>query len=265
MKLTVSMGQMRVVRRDPEANIAKARELVREAVTRGSRLVCFPEMWTTGFDWEWNTAHAAEQANTIARVAELAREFKMWINGSMLALNGNGKPANASILFSPAGEQVAVYRKIHLFGLFQEQKHVAPGEGMATGETDFGRVGLSVCYDLRFPELFRSYAVAGVQVQLLPSAFPQPRLEHWRVLIRARAIEDQMFMIATNQVGDEQFGPDDTATYFGSSTIADPWGRVIVEGTQTEEQVLTATIDLDEVQQVRSRFSVLTDRRPDLY
>jgi omega-amidase len=262
---TIALVQMRVRHSDPDANLSRAGDLVAEAARRGAQLVCLPEMWTTGFDWDWIAANAALQKPAIARAAGIARENAVWLNGSMLDVNAEGRPVNRSILFSPEGTIAAGYCKAHLFGMFREQHHLAAGSELGWADTPFARVGLTVCYDLRFPELFRAYAVRGVNLQLLPAAFPQPRREHWRILIRARAIENQCFFAATNQVGTEEFGPDDTATYFGTSMLVDPWGSVLLEGEEAREEVLTAEVDMEEAARVRAKMTVLQDRRPELY
>jgi len=132
-------------------------------------------------------------------------------------------------------------------------------------DTPWGPVGLSICYDIRFPELFRTYALQGARMALSPIAFPHPRLDHWRILVRARAIENQMFLVGVNRVGSEDFGSDGTVTFFGNSVIIDPWGRTVVEAGETEETLLTASIDLQQAEEVRSRMRVLGDRRPELY
>lgn len=265
MQLTVSIAQMEVAQADPEKNLAKAKILASEASRRGSQLLCFPEMWTTGFNWEWIKRHAAEHEQIVAQVGELARQNNIWISGSMLSLNGDGKPANTLIVFNPQGEKAGVYRKTHLFSLFDEHLHVAPGECLTTLDAPWGRTGLSICYDLRFPELFRSYAIRGVEVQLLAAAFPNPRLEHWRTLLRARAIENQMYVIAANQVGRETFENGEVTNYFGASAVIDPWGKLMVEAGETDEILLTVTLDTQLVERVRGKMNVLADRRPDIY
>jgi predicted amidohydrolase len=264
-KLTISLVQMQVARCWPEENLRKGEAFIAEAARRGSNLVCFPEMWTTGFDWDANQQLAPQQEEVIARVAGLARRYHIWINGSMLVLNDEGRIANTSILFDDTGRQAGIYRKTHLFSLIHEDKYMAPGDALCTVDAPWGLTGLSICYDLRFPELYRTYALKGVKVQLAPSAFPHPRLPHWKVLVRARAIENQMFMIAVNQVGQEAFDGGNTVTYFGSSCIIDPWGETVVEAGEQEETLLTATIDTDKVDEVRSKMKVLRDRRPELY
>lgn len=265
MKLDLSMAQMKVEAARPEANLEKGDALAAEAARRGSRLICFPEMWTTGFQWEWNAAHLSEQEAIAERVAAVARRRRIWLNGSLLLPDREGRPANTSILFDPEGNRVATYRKTHLFTLFHEERHMAPGDALTVADTPWGPTGLSVCYDIRFPEIYRNYALRGAKVVLSPMAFPHPRLDHWKVLVRARAIENQLFMVGVNQVGSEGFGEDGSVTYFGDSVAVDPWGRTVIEGSETEEMLLTATLDLDLADEIRSTMRVLQDRRPDLY
>ena len=256
---------MAVVSSKPEENLRKAESFVAEAKKRSSDLVCFPEMWTTGFNWANNAGILAEQDKTIELVAGMARRHKIWINGSMLAADDNKKAANTSILFDPEGRKAGIYRKAHLFSLLHEEKHITAGNSLCLADTPWGAVGLSVCYDIRFPELFRAYALEGAKMVLSPMAFPYPRLEHWKILVRARAIENQLFMIGTNRVGSEDFGKDGVVTYFGDSVIIDPWGETIAEASETKEELLTATIDIDKVDEIRGKMTVLKDRRPDLY
>jgi len=142
---------------------------------------------------------------------------------------------------------------------------MAPGDELTVVETPWGRAGLAICYDIRFPELFRTYALKGVEIVFCPMAFPYPRLDHWKILVRARAIENQMFMVGINQVGSEDFGSDGIVTYFGDSVIIDPWGRTVIEAGETDEMLLTATICMDRVREIRANMTVLADRRPELY
>lgn len=265
MKLTVSLAQIEVANSQPEVNLRKGQLLIAEAARRGSDVVCFPEMWTTGFNWANNQRMAAEHEKTLDRIGAMAKSHGIWINGSMAALNEDGKISNTSILFNPKGERTATYRKTHLFSLIGEEKHMAAGKTLGLAETPWGLTGLSVCYDIRFPELFRTYALKGVKIVFSPMAFPYPRLELWKILVRARAIENQMFVVGTNQVGREDFGPDNLVTYCGDSVIIDPWGKTVVEASETEEALLTVTINLDLVEEARSKIKVLADRRPDLY
>lgn len=265
MNFKVSIAQIKVAQSRPEDNLHKGETLIAEAAKGGSDLICFPEMWTTGFNWSNNERMAREHEKVIDRVAGLAQRYGIWINGSMLALNEQGKVSNTSFLFNAKGERAGVYRKAHLFTLLHEEQHMAPGDCLTTIDTPWGRIGLSICYDLRFPELFRTYALQGTRAVLSPMAFPYPRIPHWKVLSRARAIENQMFLIGVNQVGSENFGPDGTVTYFGNSCIIGPWGETIIEAGEANEELLTATIDLEKADEIRRKMTVLSDRRPDLY
>lgn len=259
MQLTISLAQMDIALGDPAANVQKANDWAAEAARRGSELVVFPEMWTTGMDWPNLAELAARQQEVIEAVAGIARRHRIWLNGSMLALDDNGQPANTSILFDPQGEQAGVYRKIHLFGVMDEDQYLAAGQQLTTVETTWGQSGLAICYDLRFAEMFRTYALKGVMLVTVPAEWPHPRLAHWRTLLRARAIENQMYMVAVNRVGS-----DGTYDFFGHSAIIDPWGNALVEGGEAEI-LLTATIDTDAVAAVRQKIPVFKDRRPDLY
>jgi omega-amidase len=265
MNLTVSIAQMRVAVSQPEENLSKAERWIVEASRRGSDIICFPEMWTTGFNWKNNDRMATEHHRIVDRVAGMAKTYGIWINGSMLALNEAGNVSNTSFLFNADGETAGTYRKTHLFTLLHEDAHMAAGEHLTVVDTPWARVGLAICYDIRFPEMFRTYALKGVEIVFCPMAFPYPRLDHWKILVRARAIENQMFVAGINQVGSEDFGPDGVVTYFGDSVIIDPWGRTVIEAGETDEMLLTATLNMDRVKEIRATMTVLKDRRPDLY
>jgi predicted amidohydrolase len=259
MRLTISLAQMDLVLGDPAANLRKAEDWTAEAARRGSDLIIFPEMWTTGCDWPRVKELSTRQDEVIEAVGNLAKKYGVWLNGSMLALDENRQPTNTSILFDPQGQQAGVYRKIHLFGVMNEDEHLAAGQHLTTVETSWGQSGLAICYDLRFAEMFRTYALSGVNMVYLPAEWPHPRLAHWRTLLRARAIENQMFMVGVNRVGN-----DGTYSFFGHSAIIDPWGNAVVEGGESEI-LLTATIETDMVAEVRQKIPVFKDRRPELY
>jgi predicted amidohydrolase len=259
MKLTLSLAQIDVAQGDPAANLKKAAAWTAEAARRGSDLIVFPEMWTTGCDWDNIDALASQQEPVLAEIAALAKKHKLWLNGSMLALDEAGKLTNTSILYNPSGKQAGLYRKIHLFGIMNEDQYLTPGQHLTTVETAWGQNGLAICYDLRFAEMFRAYALKGVNMVYLPSAWPHPRLAHWRTLLRARAIENQMYMVAVNRVGN-----DGAYDFFGHSAIIDPWGNAVVEGGQSE-LLLTAAIETSLVAEVRRKIPVFADRRPELY
>lgn len=260
MHLTISLAQIDIALGDTVTNLAKATEWIAEAAQRKSNLIIFPELWSTGYDL-LQAEHLASQMEHgfIPQLANLAAQHQIWLSGSTLVFNKDGKPANRAILFDEKGEIVAWYDKIHLFGLMQEDQYLAPGEKLTLAQTPWGDVGLSICYDLRFPELFRYYALAGAKMIFLPSEWPHPRLAHWQTLMRARAIENQLYVLACNRVGQDRAN-----TFCGHSAIIGPKGEIIAEAEE-DETLLTATIDLAEVNATRAHMPVFKDRRPNLY
>ena len=259
MKLTLSLGQMHIHLGEPEKNFVRVRAWTAEAARRGSALALFPELWPTGYDLENWPRHASPLGEGMfARLSGLAAEHRIAIGGSVLEAR-DGRAYNSFALFDASGQLAAAYRKAHLFRLMDEEKWLAPGDRLELVETEWGMTGLGICYDLRFPELFRKYALGGARLMLLPAEWPSRRADHWRTLLRARAIENQMFVAGCNRVGEskgEHFG--------GASAIIDPWGEAVVEGGATEG-LLTAEIDLDLVDDVRERIKVFQDRRPEIY
>jgi omega-amidase len=260
MRLRISLGQMDVRLGQPELNQATVAGMTAEAARRGSDLVLFPELWSTGYDLTRAEQHAAHlDQGAFATMAALAREQQIHVAGSCLSLQTAGKPGNTLVLFDPDGERLGAYTKLHLFRLMDEDRHLGAGEGPVMAQTPWGPAGLAICYDLRFPELFRGYALAGAVMILVPAEWPKPRMAHWRTLLRARAIENQLFVVACNRVG--RSGEDD---FFGHSCIIDPWGETVIEGGEGE-MLLTAELDLSRIEKARSTIPVLSDRRPDIY
>jgi predicted amidohydrolase len=264
-KLTVTLAQMDIALGEPVLNFAVAENLAAQAAARSEagipHLLLLPELWSTAYDLE----RAPELAHTLvhgpddaALAASMAQRYGLWLAGSMLEKQ-EGRCYNCLTLYSPQGRLEGVYRKVHLFRLMQEEQYLAPGPELATAETPWGTTGLSICYDLRFPEIYRAAALAGARLMIIPAEWPNPRREHWRTLLRARAIENQCFVAACNRVGAMR-----ESTFFGASALIDPWGESLLEGDATA-QLLTATIDLTLADEVRSRIPVFADRRVDLY
>ncbi|MBM4423293.1 MAG: carbon-nitrogen family hydrolase [Chloroflexi bacterium] len=244
---------------DPEANFERTREWTAEASHNGSSLIVFPELWSTGYDLEnWRMYASPLGEGMFTHLSDLAHEFRIAIAGSILEAR-NGEAYNTLALFDADGNQRAVYRKLHLFRLMNEDQWLAPGEESVTTEADWGKTGLAICYDLRFTELFRKYALAGSKMVILPAEWPARRSAHWQTLIRARAIENQMFVVAVNRVGESN-----GERFDGQSAVIDPWGEAVVEGG-SGPALLHAEIDLGMVDEVRKRIPVFEDRRPDIY
>lgn len=260
MKLTISLGQMDVVLGQPEQNLAKVRLLCAEAATRGSDWLVLPELWSTGYDLENAGTYATPtDQGVFAEICHLAQKHQLYLLGSCLSRMGEGSYGNTLTVFTPHGTVAGEYSKIHLFRLMQEEQFLTPGNQLVLAETPWGKVGLAICYDLRFPELFRTYALQGAKIVVVPAEWPHPRLAHWQTLLRARAIENQLFVVACNRVGSSK-----DSHFFGHSVLIDPWGETIIQGDDKEE-ILTATIDTDLVDMVRRKIPVFADRRPSLY
>ena len=202
-KLSISLGQMQIKLARVEDNLAAAEGMIGEAAARNADLVVLPELWSTGYDLE-NAADYADElgAGMFAQISETARDNSVAVFGSVLERRGD-QVMNCAAYYDAQGGLAAVYRKIHLFRLFDEHKWLGEGETPATLAFPWGAAGLSICYDLRFPELFRRYAVAqNAKLILLCAEWPLIRVEHWRTLLIARAIENQCFVVATNSCGD---------------------------------------------------------------
>ncbi len=260
MEFTVSLGQMDVVFGDPIANFETVRRMAAEAARRGSQMVVFPELWSTGYDLSNAARYATDlKGGVFTRISELAASEKIYVIGSNLSLPGEGKFGNTLTVFSPQGELLADYSKIHLFRLMDEHHYLTAGEKPVLLELPFGKAGLAICYDLRFPELFRGYALAGADLVILPAEWPHPRLAHWQTLVRARAIENQMFMLACNRVG-----RDPGNEFFGHSMVVNPWGEILAEAGEGEELV-TVRVDQAQIQEARRKIPILQDRRPEVY
>lgn len=239
-----------------EARVERALAVVRGC--SGADLVLLPEIWATGY-FGFDRYH--EEAETlegplVAAAAEQARALGAWVHlGSFVERRADGSFTNTSVLLDREGRPVATYRKIHLFGYGSAETEVlTPGTEVVTAPTDFGRVGLATCYDLRFPELFRRMVDQGAEFFLVCSAWPYPRLEHWMILNRARALENEAFLISSNCVGGGA-----GKQFCGHSQVVDPWGTPVASAGD-EEAVVWAEVDPGYVARVREAFPPLRDR-----
>lgn len=263
--MKISIAQFAVRRGDAIANLVRIDELSAEAASFGTDLLCLPEMCTTGFDWASNREHLADASASIVELKNIAQEHGIAICGSFLEKTELGNVANCFHYIDAKGSLLARYRKLHLFTLFHEEGHVEAGNECVAFDTAYGKMGASICYDLRFPELFRRNTEAGALLHILPAAFPHPRLEHWRKLVCARAIENQTYFIAANQSGVEDHGSGvGEAHYFGHSMVVDPWGEIVAEANE-DECLLHVEINLSNVSRVRKELSAWDDRRTDVF
>jgi omega-amidase len=259
MRLTISLIQCDAAIGKAEETLAQCSDGVLEAGRRGSDLALLPELWHAGLDYP-NAARWAHpiQGGSFAHMRQLAMAARVHLAGSAFERQ-DGRIYNTLAVFSPGGDLLGSYQKIHLFRRMAEERYLAPGAAPAMLDLPWGKTGLAICYDLRFPELFRRYALEGATLVLLPAQWPRPRLDHWRTLTQARAIENQCFLVACNRAG-----YDGDVPFGGHSCICDPWGeRTLEAGSGTG--VFTADIDLGMVAEVRARMAVLDDRQPSAY
>jgi len=253
--------QMDVAYGDIEANHSKARAFIAEGLARGAELFVFPELWTTGYKLK-DIADLSETlaGRTIAMLCRTARENNIAIVAGSIPELCDGKIYNTACAIGKDGRIVGRYRKIHLIGLMEEDLYLSPGQEQCTFPIDSTTAGLIICYDLRFPELSRALALTGARILFVCAEWPSVRGNHWRMLNIARAIENQIFVIAVNRVGRD---PDNV--FFGHSLAVDPWGEILVEGSETQEELLVVDIAPEFADNVRSRVPVFQDRRPACY
>lgn len=264
----IAAAQM-VSTEDKAHNLDAATRLIRQAAGLGARLVGLPE----NFSWmgpEAERPSAAETLDgpTLSRMAQLARELRLTLlAGSILEAGApGGRLYNTSVLFGPEGERLAVYRKMHLFDVdvgdgatYHESEAVAPGVEVVTAPTEVGRLGMSVCYDLRFPELYRRHSKEGATLLAVPAAFTlMTGKDHWEVLLRARAIENQCYLFAPAQGGRHS---DKRVTY-GHAMVVDPWGLVIARASEGEGLAI-APVDPELLAKIRRNLPCLQHRRLD--
>jgi len=264
----VALAQLEIEGGAVEANRERAEEAVAAAADRGADLVALPEIFNVGYFAFEAYQRAAEpiEGETLARIADAARGHDIGVlAGSIvedLAETGSVETpadeglANTSVLFDRDGERLAVYRKHHLFGYESaEAQLLVPGEELGVADFEGTTVGMTTCYDLRFPELYRDIAEGGADLVLVPSAWPYPRVEHWKLLPRARAVENQFFVATVNGAGDFE-----DASLLGRSTVYDPWGTTLAS-TGDDPDLVVTDVDPTRVASVRDEFPAWHDRR----
>ncbi|NHN28603.1 carbon-nitrogen family hydrolase [Paenibacillus agricola] len=258
----IALLQMDIAIGEPDLNYAVLEGLLEQAIKAEAKpdVVMFPEMWNTGYALDRIHELAdVDGERTHALLSSFAREHGVNVIGGSIAEKKGDQIFNTIYVYNREGIKVAEYSKIHLFRLMEEEKYLQEGSHIGQFELDGIPCGMMICYDIRFPELSRKLALGGAQILFVPAEWPNPRLHHWRTLLMARAIENQMFVMSCNRVG-----TSGTTEFFGHSMAIDPWGEIIAEGTEAE-QIIRTQIDLELVQQVRSRIAVFEDRRPSLY
>lgn len=250
---------------DAEKNYENVDKIFREAMEENKDvdMVILPEDWASGFSDEMfrEMEKHVEELNgpSVTFLQNLAKEFNVWVVAGSIATKHPDGMKNTLFLINRDGQIVGDYSKMHLYSDMDEDVPFLNGTETNVYDTEFGKMGFLICYDIRFPELSRTYALKDADVLVVVSDFPDPRLEHWRTLLRARAIENQMYVVACNRVGSSPMG-----TYFGHSLIIDPWGDIIVEGSN-EQEIVVGSADFTQTQHVRDLIHVFRDRQPQSY
>ncbi|HIJ86571.1 MAG TPA: carbon-nitrogen family hydrolase [Desulfuromonadales bacterium] len=257
MTITAASIQFNVKQGDVDANLAYVREALARVAAQGANLVVLPEMWSSGFSYKNLNELALRTKGIVDELLEFSARHKMVIIGSMPEPNGDKVFNTVSVIDS--GSLAGVYRKMHLFSLLGEERAFSGGDSWLCAETSLGKVGVIICYDLRFPELSRRLALEGAQVICVPAQWPRPRQEHWRTLLRARAMENQLFIVACNACG--TIGKLD---FFGMSMIIDAKGDLLTETGDVEGEILSS-LDMQTMTDWRAQIPCFNDRKPECY
>jgi omega-amidase len=255
--------QFDVRRGDVSANLAAARSGLTAAAEQGATLAVLPELWSTSFVAQFEAATVAAAAQAEEEIRQLSSSLSMVVVGSSLEAD-QGRIHNSARVYD-RGAHLGTYRKIHLFSPNAEDRHHASGDQPLLADTSVGRLGVLICYDLRFPDLARFYFHRGAQMLVVPGQWPEARTVHWRTLLRARAIENELFVIGCNRTGQEgSLKNNDTLQFPGDSRIVDPMGEILASGNG-EDGPLVATIEPRKVRTMRRILPVARDQRPDVY
>jgi predicted amidohydrolase len=269
-RIRVACVQM-TSRADKPANLETAERLVAQAAATGADVIVLPEKWNAIGNAQvyLENAELIEGGESVAAMSDWARRHGVTLVGGSIAerREGREKLSNTSLVFDPSGEIVAVYRKIHLFDVevggvvYHESEVEEPGEEPVVAELEDWKIGLSVCYDIRFPELYRILALEGAELVTVPAHFTTPTgKDHWHVLMRARAIENQLYVVAAAQIGETLPGKP----AYGRSLIADPWGIVLAQAPD-EETVIAAELERAHLLDVRAKLPSLANRQANAY
>ena len=242
-----------------DENYERAEHFIREAASKGADIVVLPELWNTGFALEKLPDLADKEGErTKVFLQKLANELSIHIVGGSVAIEREGKYYNTMYIVGKEGELLSEYSKVHLFRLMDEEKYLEAGDQMNRFALDDLEAGAVICYDIRFPEWLRAHALAGAKVLFVSAQWPTPRIDHWKTLLQARAIENQCYIVAVNRISKR---PEN---FNGQSMIIEPWGEVLWTGAEDEELAII-DVDFSKVDEVRTRIPVYDDRRPSLY
>ncbi len=259
MNAKIALAQFHIHLGNPLKNLEKCLLMINKSSVSGCDLVLFPELWTTGYDLENCCIHCETNQEILSVIQQECINKKIAVGGSYITRT-DGKFRNTFILIDSAGAYLPQYDKLHLIKLFNEEKYFTAGEKTQLNSFSWGKAGLSICYDLRFPEIYRSMAIQGAEIFLITAEWPLSRIEHWNTLLKARAIENQVYLAAVNCVG--KTGQD---TFGGSSVIVSPGGNVLAAADSKREQLVIQEIEPADIFEYRKSMNILDDRRRDIY
>lgn len=268
MKFKLALCQMKGTM-EKEQNLLKAQSMIREAAQNGSDIVALPEMFNCPYSNKYFRKYAeGEDGETINLLSSLSRELKIYLIGGSIPEIANDNVYNTSFSFDKEGNMIGKHRKIHLFDIdvkggisFKESETLSSGNKMTIIETDYCRIGIAICYDVRFPELFRKMTLEGVKLVILPAAFNMTTgPAHWDLTMRARALDNQIYFAAVSPARDVE-GPYQA---FGGSCVVNPWGDFCAK-TDSEESIVYANIDTEYLEDIRNQLPLLKHRRPEIY
>lgn len=258
--MKIACAQINIAFAEPVKNFASIEKYVIEAAKAGSEIIVFPEMWNTGYALtKLNNLADIEGLTTKRLLSELSLRYKINIIGGSVATKKADCFYNTMYVADKNGTIVADYDKAHLFKLMDEHLFLNPGNHRNLFELTGTVCAGVICYDVRFPEWIRSHVLGGAKIIFIPAEWPKARIDHWRMLLQARAIENQCYIVAVNRVGS-----DPNNEYNGHSMVIDPWGDLLLSN-QTKEGLYYAELDLNEVDRVRQTIPIFQDRRTDLY
>ena len=258
MKFKAACVQFDVRNDDVRRNVGFVISALEHLHQENVKLVVLPELWAAKFDNERASELWLFSQEALRKISSLSKKYEMVIAGSIMEKEGDDY-FNTAYITDASGKEIGKYRKVHLFSMAGEDNYFKCGEEKVVVDTGIGKLGIIICYDLRFPELTRALALSGAAILLVPAQWPKARVKHWRTLAIARAIENQLFVVACNRTG-----RDKKEWYPGHSLIIDPWGEVLAEGGE-EEGFIFAEIDLDRVKSVRQTMRCFDDRKPEVY
>jgi len=260
MKKFVAVGiQMDIKPGDVEFNLKTAILLTEKSLKFDPKIIVFPEMFATGFAYPYINKIAKDHFTDLAAFfLNLAFKTGAYVIGGSIPEFREDRLYNTCLVASPERKIIGAYSKVHPFSLTDEVKYFTGGDNISVIDTPLAKLGINICYDIRFPEIARKMTVEGAEILIVPSQFPHPREHHWTTLLKSRAIENQVYTIGVNRIGGRN--PE----YFGHSMVVDPYGET-VEELDNKEGVLVAEIDLNRLDIVRRNMPVLLDRRPEVY